>query len=220
MNPQAPELTADLIRRFDVSGPRYTSYPTADRFVEDFGSADLKYWLSQRNIGASRQPLSIYVHLPFCAARCGYCAFVVEVGREDARDAYLDALLRELARIPGVGQVAFPAGMSDADIEGAIRSKILPAAGEKPSRTAEALKSAAEAVNTGINWAGTQFTKGLTGLAGLPRTAADLNQRSAEWLGEKAGLPATGRAIGQAARFVTPGSGMTPYGCIPRATAS
>jgi hypothetical protein len=112
--------------------------------------------------------------------------------------------------IPGVGQVAFPAGMSDADIEGAIRSKILPAAGEKPSRTAEALKSAAEAVNTGINWAGTQFTKGLTGLAGLPRTAADLNQRSAEWLGEKAGLPATGRAIGQAARFVTPGSGMTP----------
>lgn len=40
----------------------------------------------------------LYVHLPFCASRCGYCAFVVEVGREDARDAYLDALLRELDR--------------------------------------------------------------------------------------------------------------------------
>ena len=40
----------------------------------------------------------LYVHLPFCASRCGYCAFVVEVGREDARDAYLDAVLAELAR--------------------------------------------------------------------------------------------------------------------------
>lgn len=40
----------------------------------------------------------LYVHLPFCASRCGYCAFVVEVGREDARDAYLDALLAELER--------------------------------------------------------------------------------------------------------------------------
>jgi putative oxygen-independent coproporphyrinogen III oxidase len=40
----------------------------------------------------------LYVHLPFCAARCGYCAFVVDVGREDARDAYLDMLLTELER--------------------------------------------------------------------------------------------------------------------------
>lgn len=38
----------------------------------------------------------LYVHLPFCASRCGYCAFVVEVGRDDARDAYLGAVLREL----------------------------------------------------------------------------------------------------------------------------
>lgn len=38
----------------------------------------------------------LYVHLPFCASRCGYCAFVVEVGREDSRDAYLDALVAEL----------------------------------------------------------------------------------------------------------------------------
>lgn len=40
----------------------------------------------------------LYVHLPFCASRCGYCAFVVEVGREDAGDAYLDAVLAELDR--------------------------------------------------------------------------------------------------------------------------
>ena len=40
----------------------------------------------------------LYVHLPFCAARCGYCAFVVEVGREDARDAYLEAVRTEIRR--------------------------------------------------------------------------------------------------------------------------
>jgi len=40
----------------------------------------------------------LYVHLPFCAARCGYCAFVVEVGREDARDAYLQAVRTEIRR--------------------------------------------------------------------------------------------------------------------------
>jgi len=40
----------------------------------------------------------LYVHLPFCASRCGYCAFVVEVGREDARDDYLGAVLAELGR--------------------------------------------------------------------------------------------------------------------------
>jgi oxygen-independent coproporphyrinogen-3 oxidase len=44
----------------------------------------------------------LYVHLPFCASRCGYCAFVVEVGREDARDAYLRALRDELDRERGV----------------------------------------------------------------------------------------------------------------------
>ena len=40
----------------------------------------------------------LYVHLPFCASRCGYCAFVVEVGALDRRDAYLEALVAELER--------------------------------------------------------------------------------------------------------------------------
>ncbi|MBI2752448.1 MAG: oxygen-independent coproporphyrinogen III oxidase [Betaproteobacteria bacterium] len=64
----ASELVIDpvLIRKYDVSGPRYTSYPTADRFVEAFGEADCRHWLGKRNIGGINQPLSIYVHLPFC----------------------------------------------------------------------------------------------------------------------------------------------------------
>ena len=43
-----PEITPELIRRFDISGPRYTSYPTADRFVEAFGWADYERALEQR----------------------------------------------------------------------------------------------------------------------------------------------------------------------------
>jgi oxygen-independent coproporphyrinogen III oxidase len=68
MHYPASELVIDpvLIRKYDVSGPRYTSYPTADRFVEAFGEPQLTQWLAKRNIGGFSQPLSLYVHLPFC----------------------------------------------------------------------------------------------------------------------------------------------------------
>ena len=48
---------ADVIRRFDVNGPRYTSYPTADRFVEAFGADDYRMWLGRRTIGGIGRPL-------------------------------------------------------------------------------------------------------------------------------------------------------------------
>jgi oxygen-independent coproporphyrinogen-3 oxidase len=59
-----------LLRRYDVAGPRYTSYPTADRFVEAFDAAAYAHWLEQR---AAHVPLSLYVHLPFCDTVCYYC---------------------------------------------------------------------------------------------------------------------------------------------------
>ena len=67
---------AELIRRFDISGPRYTSYPTADRFVEAYGDSDYMQVLNQRKEGliTTKQPLSIYVHIPFCESLCYYCA--------------------------------------------------------------------------------------------------------------------------------------------------
>ncbi len=61
-----PAVCPDLIRKYDISGPRYTSYPTADRFVEAFGETACRDWLAKRRIGGVRQPLSVYVHLPFC----------------------------------------------------------------------------------------------------------------------------------------------------------
>ena len=72
----AEPISEDLLRRFDVSGPRYTSYPTADRFVESFPVDDYMRALTQRSVGAaaSATPLSLYVHIPFCENLCYYCA--------------------------------------------------------------------------------------------------------------------------------------------------
>ncbi|MCX7266540.1 MAG: coproporphyrinogen III oxidase, partial [Burkholderiales bacterium] len=69
-------LTPELLTRFDVPGPRYTSYPTADRFVEAFTQADCLQALAQRRqgLGGKAWPLSIYVHIPFCESLCYYCA--------------------------------------------------------------------------------------------------------------------------------------------------
>lgn len=71
-----PVITTELLTRFDVPGPRYTSYPTADRFVEAFGETDYLQALEQRRAGpaALALPLSLYVHIPFCESLCYYCA--------------------------------------------------------------------------------------------------------------------------------------------------
>lgn len=91
-------ITPELIRRFDFSGPRYTSYPTADRFVEAFGMDDYVRALEQRRQGpaaaALARPLSIYVHLPFCESLCYYCACNKIITKHHERAAPYLALLR------------------------------------------------------------------------------------------------------------------------------
>jgi len=100
MNYPVSELVIDpvLIRKYDVSGPRYTSYPTADRFVEAFGEGEARQWLGKRNIGGIAQPLSLYVHLPFCESICFYCGCNKVVTRDHSRSAkYIKYLEKELA---------------------------------------------------------------------------------------------------------------------------
>jgi oxygen-independent coproporphyrinogen-3 oxidase len=60
-----------LVRKYDGFGPRYTSYPTADRFHEQFTAANYVDALASRDVSA---PLSLYVHVPFCNTVCYYCA--------------------------------------------------------------------------------------------------------------------------------------------------
>lgn len=87
-----------LLRRFDVSGPRYTSYPTADRFVEAYTADSYTSWLQRRSIGGLAKPLSLYVHIPFCNTICYYCACNKVITKNRARSAkYIDYLCREIA---------------------------------------------------------------------------------------------------------------------------
>ena len=88
------------LRQLDVPGPRYTSYPTADRFVEAFGHEQYRTVLRQRAEGATvgaGMPLSVYIHIPFCESVCYYCACnkIITKHHERAQE-YLDLLAREV----------------------------------------------------------------------------------------------------------------------------
>lgn len=84
-----------LIAKYDQSGPRYTSYPTAVEFHEGFQAADYRAACDRSN--ASGRPLSLYFHIPFCDTLCFYCA-CNKIATKDRGQAqpYLDRLYREL----------------------------------------------------------------------------------------------------------------------------
>ncbi|MCF8209969.1 MAG: oxygen-independent coproporphyrinogen III oxidase [Rhodoferax sp.] len=99
MNSVAEPVSDELLRRFDVSGPRYTSYPTADRFVEAFTADDYAQALAQRRSGAAAMslPLSLYIHIPFCESLCYYCACnKIITKHHDRAGPYLRYLSREV----------------------------------------------------------------------------------------------------------------------------
>jgi len=85
------EFDADLIARMTQRGPRYTSYPTADRFTPAFGAGEFA--------AAARpgKPLSLYVHIPFCESLCYYCACNKIITHDRGKAVkYLGYLLREI----------------------------------------------------------------------------------------------------------------------------
>lgn len=91
-----PDFDAALIERYNRSGPRYTSYPTAAQFRPDFGEAQYREFAASSNLSA--RPLSLYLHLPFCARLCFYCGCNKIVTKNRARAApYLERLHREIA---------------------------------------------------------------------------------------------------------------------------
>lgn len=89
------ELDMDLIHRYDTSGPRYTSYPTAARFAPAFTEADYRRQAELSN--EAGRPLSLYFHLPFCDTVCFYCACNKIITRNRAHaQPYLENLYREM----------------------------------------------------------------------------------------------------------------------------
>lgn len=93
---QTLEFDPDLIRRYDASGPRYTSYPTAVQFTEEFGESRYRELAQASNAGGA--PLSLYFHIPFCDTVCFYCACNKIITKNRKRAVpYLDQLFREIA---------------------------------------------------------------------------------------------------------------------------
>lgn len=89
-------ITAEILARHDRPSPRYTSYPTAVDFTDDFGPDDFEECL-RRAAAHPKEPLSMYVHLPFCRSRCSFCACHVVVARDPrVAEAYLDRVIREI----------------------------------------------------------------------------------------------------------------------------
>ncbi len=90
------QITPELLARYDRQGPRYTSYPTAVDFDESFTSAHTKKRLISANT-RSNEPLSLYVHIPFCERRCSFCGCnVIITKRRDVVDKYIEYLSKEL----------------------------------------------------------------------------------------------------------------------------
>src|ERR1700751_4332889 len=101
----AVSFDPELIRKYDQSGPRYTSYPTADRFTEGFTAEHLVNALLARQASSSMsaRALSLYLHLPFCDTICYYCGCNKVVTREHGRAArYVRYLGREIGIVAGL----------------------------------------------------------------------------------------------------------------------
>lgn len=85
----------DLITKYNVSGPRYTSYPTALQFTDEFDNDTLNNGL---NYGRkSPDSLSLYIHIPFCHSLCWYCGCTKVITKDPASaDKYIDYLEKEI----------------------------------------------------------------------------------------------------------------------------
>jgi oxygen-independent coproporphyrinogen-3 oxidase len=96
-HPTAAQFDADLIARYDISGPRYTSYPAAPQFHTGFGETQLRAAARASNEDPIPRRLSVYVHVPFCMSPCFYCGCTRVITRDHGKSAiYLDHLYREI----------------------------------------------------------------------------------------------------------------------------
>ena len=94
------QVDLDLIRKYNVPGPRYTSYPPATKFTEDVSWQDLAPRIEANN--RTERDLSIYFHIPFCETLCWFCGCttVITLNHDKGKD-YIDYLAREVAAMAG-----------------------------------------------------------------------------------------------------------------------
>lgn len=92
------EFNTELLHKYSIPGPRYTSYPTAPYFSESFGEQQWQEELETTE--TSSRDLSLYVHIPFCATLCYYCGCNMIAGRDYGKASeYLGSLFQEIDRV-------------------------------------------------------------------------------------------------------------------------
>ena len=95
-----PPFDADLLRRYDRPGPRYTSYPTAPQFGASFGPLEFARAARAGNDDPIPRRLSVYAHVPYCFSPCFYCGCNRIITRDKGRaEPYLQRLVRETALV-------------------------------------------------------------------------------------------------------------------------
>jgi len=94
-----PLINKKIIQKFDVPGPRYTSYPTAPAWENKVGENAYQDKLIQ--LGRTKKSLSLYIHIPFCQSMCTFCACSVVIRKHESKygDEYVDYLLKEIELI-------------------------------------------------------------------------------------------------------------------------
>lgn len=92
------DLDHDVLERYNLVGPRYTSYPTAPEWREEVGHTDLVRKLADQRAHGGARPLSLYAHLPFCIEHCSFCAcnVIISPRMEAVSEPYLQVLEREI----------------------------------------------------------------------------------------------------------------------------
>jgi oxygen-independent coproporphyrinogen-3 oxidase len=94
---QSVSVSAQLLEKYNQPGPRYTSYPTAPEWDDNFGAEQLREAFREANAKPEPAPLSLYFHIPFCESLCLYCGCNVVINkRHEAASPYLTHLKREI----------------------------------------------------------------------------------------------------------------------------
>lgn len=105
-----------LIQKYSTAGPRYTSYPTAPQFVDTVGVEAYRDRLAAQR--GKKEPVALYVHIPFCEALCYYCGCNIQITKDHERSGrYVDSLLAEMRTVAGLmgerrklGQISWGGG--------------------------------------------------------------------------------------------------------------
>src|SRR5436190_19300579 len=94
-------VNLDLVQKYNVAGPRYTSYPPATKFSDTLAWPELAELILQNN--QSERDLSLYFHIPFCETLCWFCGCTTVITTNHSQgQAYIDYLEKEITQMAGM----------------------------------------------------------------------------------------------------------------------